>query len=119
MEVDMPTSQIENAYVNVSVPARELGFTLPVMISYTVHFRLLPDEVENAAGESYLHRLLEVLSLAVEAVKVQDRKETRTAFHAYLHERTVTGHWLTSRVELWCCRQGKGYVIGLPEDRGL
>jgi hypothetical protein len=114
-----PTSQIENAYVNVSSPAGELGFTLPVMISYAVHFRLLPDEAENAAGESYLHRLLEVLSLAVEAVQVQDRKGARTAFHVYMHKRIVTGHWLTSRVELWCCRQGKGYVIGLPEDRGL
>jgi hypothetical protein len=114
-----PTSHIQNAYVNVSVPARELGFTLTVMISYAVHFRLLPDEAENAAGESYLHRLLEVLSLAVEAVQAQDRRETRTAFHAYLHERTITGHWLTSRVELWCCRQGRGYVVGLPEDRWL
>ena len=114
-----PTSHIENAYVNVSLPARKLGFTLPVMISYAVHFRLLPDEAENAAGESYLHRLLEVLSLAVEAVQAQDRRETRTAFHVYLHERMITGYWLASRVELWCCRQGRGYVVGLPEDGWL
>lgn len=118
MKIDL-FSQPENGYVDVSLLARELGFKLPVMLSYEVHFRLLPDEAENQAGESYLHRLLEVLSLALEAVEAQPGNETRTPFYAYLLERPFTGHWLTSRMVLWCCRQGKGYVIGRPEDRWL
>jgi hypothetical protein len=112
-------SQEDNSYVNVSILAREMGFKRPVMLSLDVHHRLLPDQYENAAGQSYLHRLLEMLSFAMEAIEAHKGNEIRIPFQAFLLERAATGHWLTLRVELWCCRQGKGYVIGRPEEGGL
>jgi hypothetical protein len=109
----------DNSYVNVSILARDMGFKRQVMLSLDVHHRLLPDQYENAAGESYLHRLLEMLSIAIDVIEAHKGNEIRIPFQALLLERAATGHWLTIRVELWCCRQGRGYVIGRPEEWGL
>jgi hypothetical protein len=115
MQTD-PASQPPGAYVDVSPVAQMLGFMLPVMITQDLHARLLPDEVERDAGESYLERLAETLSLAYEAVQNERFDATRTDFQMHLHERDPAGAWCTSQLDLWCCRQGKGYVIGWPED---
>ena len=115
MQTD-PASQPEGVYFDVSPVAQMAGFSLPVMVTQDLHLRLLPDVTERAAGKTYLGRLTDVLILARESVQAGGFDQARTPFQVFLSERTPNGSWRTSRLELWCCRQGKGYVIGWPDD---
>ncbi len=99
------------SYVDVSRVAAEFGFRQAVIIT-----RLLPDEAETAAGESYLYRLGEVLSQALDAVQATGTGQTSWSFQAFLWEREASGQWSLNRLELRCYRQGKGVVLGFPED---
>ncbi len=106
----------EQTYVDVSKVAEKIGFERPVIITCDLHSRLMPDEQETEAGEDYKNRLEEVLSKALEAVHRAEPDVGRITFRAYLHERFSTGQWKLAQLDLWCCRQGKGFVLGYPED---
>ncbi len=104
------------AYVDVSRVAHEFGFRRPVMITQGLHAQLLPTDQETAAGESYLYRLGEVLSQALEAVRATRTGQSSWSFQVLMHISYASGQWYLRRLELCCCQQGKGYVIGDPQD---
>ncbi len=119
MEFDMKVHLSTESYVDVSRVAAEFGFRQAVMITRPLHIRLLPDEAETAAGESYLYRLSEVLSQALDAVQTVRTGQSSWSFQAFLWEGEASGQWSLNRVELRCCRQGKGYIIGFPDDLAI
>lgn len=110
------TVRTSDQYVDVSVLAAEFGFAYNVMLTQDLHLRLLPDPFEKLKGETYVRRLGEVLFLAYEVIQSGSLNGNRIVFQVYLKERIGLGRWQTSRLDLWCCRQGKGYVIGMPDD---
>jgi hypothetical protein len=105
--------------VDVSQVAKEAGFKYPTAITADLHARLIPDEREQASGQSYNGRLWDVLWMA--SLMARKSREDRIAFDVRVTEWDSSGRMKQNKLRLWAVI-GPGddanavITIGFPED---
>lgn len=112
----------DGVLVNVTEPAIEVGFKLPVAITEALHSRLTPTRADQVIGQDYDARLWDALWLAAFTIRLADPATESVIFTIALMEIEPKSGWLKKvdiRIKVVC---GPGdedepvITIGLPED---
>jgi hypothetical protein len=112
----------DGVLVDVSEPAQEAGFKLPVVITDALHRRLTPTKADQGLGQDYDGRLWDVLWLAAFTIKLADHGTDTVSFTVGLQGIDAkSGHPqnVDLRLRAVCGPGDSGepvVTIGFPED---